>query len=118
LALVLYSLSEGPERGWGSPVVLATGIVGAVLFVGLIYVETHVPEPMLALRLFKERMFRNANIVLTLTYSSFIGVLFILPLFLQDARGLTALRSGLTRFRKATGFVTSSQLAGRLYQRV
>jgi EmrB/QacA subfamily drug resistance transporter len=118
LALVLYALSEGPEKGWRSPVVMTTGIVGAVLFAVLIYVETHVPAPMLALRLFKERMFRNANIVLTLTYSSFIGVLFILPLFLQDARGLTALQSGLTTFPQAIGVVISSQLVGRLYQRV
>ncbi len=39
-------------------------------------------------------MFRNANIVLTLTYGSFAGVLFLLPLFLQELRGLSALAVG------------------------
>src|SRR5437016_5406336 len=75
LALVLYALSRGPDVGWRSAQILATGLVGVAMFVALVVVETRVPHPMLALRLFRERMFRNANIVLTLTYGSFIGVI-------------------------------------------
>jgi MFS family permease len=63
-------------------------------------------------------MFRNANIVLTLTYGSFAGVLFLLPLFLQDVLGLTALQSGLTTFPQAIGIIISTQLVGRLYASV
>ena len=118
LALVLYALSEGPEKGLGSVAVLTTGVVGVVLFALLVFVESRVEAPMLALRLYKERMFRNANIVLTLTYGSFAGVLYILPLFLQDLRGLSALQSGLTTFPQAIGVIVSSQLVGRLYHRV
>jgi EmrB/QacA subfamily drug resistance transporter len=118
LALVLYALSEAPEKGWTSTVILATGLGGFALFGVLWYVETHVPEPMLALRLYKERMFRNANFVLALTYGSFAGVLFLLPIFLQELRGLSALQSGLTTFPQAVGVAISSQLVGRLYHRV
>ena len=118
LALVLYGLSEGPEKGWSSTPVLSTLIVGVALFALLVLVETRVESPMLALRLYRERMFRNANIVLTLTYGSFVGVLYILPLFLQDFRGLSALQSGLTTFPQAVGVIVSSQLVGRLYHRV
>jgi len=118
LALVLYALSEGPEKGWSSAPVLSTGIIGVTLFALLVVVETRVEWPMLALRLYRERMFRNANIVLTLTYGSFVGVLYILPLFLQDLRGLSALQSGLTTFPQAVGVIVASQLVGRLYHRV
>jgi EmrB/QacA subfamily drug resistance transporter len=118
LALVLYALSEGPEKGWRSPGVVTTGVLGVVLFVALVLVETRVRYPMLALRLYKERMFRNANVVLTLTYGSFVGVLFILPLFLQELLGLSALQSGLTTFPQAIGVIISSQIVGRLYMRV
>src|SRR4051794_34766414 len=75
LALVLFALSQGPEKGWRSPEVALTGLVGIVLFALLIRIETRTPEPLLALRLFRDRMFRSANIVLTLTYGSFIGVI-------------------------------------------
>jgi EmrB/QacA subfamily drug resistance transporter len=118
LALVLYALSEGPLKGWRSVTVIVTGTLGVLLFVVLVVVETRVKFPILALRLYKERMFRNANIVLTLVYGSFAGVLYILPLFLQELRGLSALQSGLTTFPQAIGVVISSQLVGRLYHRV
>src|SRR5207237_1238876 len=85
---------------------------------GWLVTDVRIPEPMLAFRLYRERMFRNANIVLTLTYGSFAGTLFILPLFLQELRGLSALQSGLTTFPQAIGVIVSSQVVGRLYHRV
>jgi EmrB/QacA subfamily drug resistance transporter len=118
LALVLYALSEGPLHGWSSPEVLTTAVVGVLLFALLVVVERRLPYPMLALRLYKDRMFRNANFVLTLTYGSFAGVLYLLPLYLQNLRGLSALQSGLTTFPQAIGVIISSQLVGRLYQRI
>jgi EmrB/QacA subfamily drug resistance transporter len=118
LALVLFALTQGPEKGWRSPQVLVTGVVGIVMFVLLVIVETRVPEPLLALRLFRERMFRSANVVLTLTYGSFIGVIFLMPLYLQNLRGFTPLESGLTTFPQALGVIVSSQVVGHLYHRV
>jgi EmrB/QacA subfamily drug resistance transporter len=118
LALVLYALTQGPEKGWLTPQVVATGVVGVLMFVLLVRVEARTPEPLLALRLFRERMFRNATVVLTLTYGSFIGVIFLMPLYLQNLRGFTPLESGLTTFPQALGVIVSSQLVGRLYHRV
>ena len=118
LALVLYALTQGPRHGWLSPQVILSGAIGVMLFVLLVVVETRTPAPLLALRLFRERMFRNANVVLTLTYGSFIGVIFLMPLYLQDLRGFTPLQSGLTTFPQAIGVIISSQLVGRLYHRV
>lgn len=118
LALVLFGLSEGAERGWAAPLVVGPLVVGLTLFVALVAVERRTAEPMLALRLYKERMFRNSNILLTFTYGSFAGVLFLIPLFLQDYRGLSALDSGLTTFPQAIGVMVASQVAGRLYPRV
>jgi EmrB/QacA subfamily drug resistance transporter len=118
LALVLYALTQGPEEGWRSLQVAATGVIGLICFVLLVIVETRVPEPLLALRLFRERMFRNSNVVLTLTYASFIGVIFLMPLYLQNLRGLSPLESGLTTFPQALGVIASSQVVGRLYHRV
>lgn len=118
LAAVLFALSRGPSDGWGAPIVAIPLVVGVLAFALLVYVETHVEDPMLALRLFKERMFRNANIVTGLAFGSFAGLLFVLPLFLQTLLGLTAIESGLTTFPQAIGMILASQVAGRLYHRV
>jgi EmrB/QacA subfamily drug resistance transporter len=118
LALILFALSEAPTHGWLSPEIVITGVLGVIATAVLIYVETHKPEPMLALRLFADRMFRNANVTNFLSYGSFIGLVFLLPLYLQELRGLSALQSGLTTFPQAIGVMVSSQIVGRLYHRV
>lgn len=118
LAAILFALSRGPAEGWASPEVVIPGTLGVLALVALVWVENHVEEPMLALRLFKERMFRNANIVTGLAFGSFAGLLFLLPLFLQQLLGLSAIESGLTTFPQAVGMILSSQLVGRLYHTV
>ena len=50
--------------------------------------------------------------------ASFIGLTFVLPLYLQGLRGLDPLHSGLTTFPQAIGILISSQIAGRIYPRV
>jgi len=115
LAMVLYALSRGPLDGWGSAPVLLTGIGGIACFVVLTVVELRVAEPMLDLRLFADRMFRNANIVYFASSASLLGVLFLLPLFLQDLRHFSAIATGFILFPSAIGVVVFAQLSGRLY---
>ena len=79
LALVLYALSEGPSRGWRSTPVLFTGITGITMFVLLVVVELRLSEPMLDLRLYRERMFRNSNIVQAISFGGMAGILFLIP---------------------------------------
>jgi EmrB/QacA subfamily drug resistance transporter len=118
LALVLFALSRGPDYGWTSPGVVGPGIAGAALFAALVLVELRVPEPMLDLRLLGNRMFRNANTVMFVSSAGMLGVLFLLPLFLQQLRGLSALESGLTTFPQALAMIISVQFTSRLYFKV
>ncbi len=118
LALVVYALSEGPRSGWGSAPVLITLIAGLAAGVALVWVETHVDQPMLALRLLGNRIFRQCNVVSLLSTMSFLGLLFVMPLYLQLLRGQDAFHSGLTTFPQALGVLITSQFAGRLYARI
>jgi len=118
LALIVYALSQGPRVGWGSAEVVITLAVGLIGGVAMVWVETHVAEPMLALRLFANRIFRQCNVVSALSTMSFLGLLFVMPLYLQLLRGEDALHSGLTTFPQAFGVLISSQFAGRLYTRI
>jgi EmrB/QacA subfamily drug resistance transporter len=118
LPLLLFSLSQAPGKGWTSPVVVATGLAGIVLMALLVLVETRVKEPMLALRLFRDRMFRSANIVSFTSIAGLTGAIFLLPLFLQQLRGMSALHSGLTTFPQALGLIAVSRFAAKLYPRI
>jgi EmrB/QacA subfamily drug resistance transporter len=110
LALVLYALSRGPLAGWRSTEVLATGLAGLASFAALVAVELRSTSPMLDLRLFRDRIFRTMNLVSTLAFGSLIGLLFLLPLYLQSLRGFTALQSGLATFPQAIGVILCSRL--------
>lgn len=118
LAMVLFALAEGPRNGWTSTRVLATGIGGLLAFALLVFVELRIPEPMLDLRLFRDRMFRQANIATMALSGSLLGLLFLLPMFLQGLRGLSAQQSGLATFPQALGVMTMARVAGNLYPKV
>src|SRR5205807_8885337 len=83
-----------------------------------VFVELRIQKPMVDLRLFGDRLFRTANLVTMFSSAGFLGVLYVGPLFLQEARGASALTSGLTTFPEALGVVLSTQIVARLYPRV
>ena len=118
LALVLYALSQAPAHGWTSTAVVGAGVLGMVLFGLLVVLELWRPDPMLRLSLFRDRMFRSANLSMFMVYAVLLGVLFLLPLFLQELRGLSALESGLTTFPQALGMLLMVPLSSRIYPRV
>src|SRR6266566_2511499 len=118
LALIMYALSEGPSSGWTSINIFGSAVVGALLLGAFVIIELRVPEPMIDLRLLHNRLFRSTNLVSLFAYAGFLGLLFIAPLFLQEARGVSALTSGLTTFPEAIGVVLSTQLVARLYPRI
>jgi MFS family permease len=118
LALIVYTLSEGPHSGWSSPLVVTCGIVGVLAAIVMTIVELRIPSPMLDLRLLSNRMFRQCNLVGLFSIASFLGVTFVMPLYLQLLRGMSPLASGLTTFPQAFGIMLSSVIAGRLYVRI
>jgi EmrB/QacA subfamily drug resistance transporter len=120
LPLVLYALAEAPGSGWTSTKVLVTGLGGIALLALLVVVELREREPLLDLRLFNDRMFRSANLVNFAASAGLLGVLFLLPLFLQNPalHNLSATESGLTTFPQAIGLVIASRFTSKLYPRV
>jgi EmrB/QacA subfamily drug resistance transporter len=118
LVTLLYGLSRVPEEGWTSPSTLLFLIAGA--FTGAIFLHTERRrlEPMLDLHLLEERVFATTNITHVLTVAGLVGTLFLIPLYLQGLRGLSAWESGLTSFPQAVGLVCAMPIAGFLYPRV
>jgi EmrB/QacA subfamily drug resistance transporter len=118
LALFLFAISEAPVRGWSSPVIIGTGVAGVAALTALVVTELRTRVPMLNLRLLRDRLFRTTSLVFLTSQCAYTGYLFIMPEFLQQARGASALTSGLTTLWGAIGLWTSSQVASRLYPRI
>ena len=87
LALIVYTLSEGPHSGGRRPLVITCGIIGVIAAIAMTFVELRIPIPMFDLRLLHNRMFRQCNLVGLFSIASFLGVTFVMPLYLQLLRG-------------------------------
>ncbi|MGD0557875.1 MAG: MDR family MFS transporter [Streptosporangiaceae bacterium] len=119
LGLLMYGVSEGPNSGWGSPIILGCVVAGGILLVVMVKVELRSAAPMVAVRVLGNRLFRNGTMALVLMTAAFLGTLYAMSLYLQDGKGLGALASGLTIFPEAVGVSAGSMLASRvLYPRL
>lgn len=116
--MAMFALSKGPQRGWSDPVIAFTGISGLVLIGIFVLVELRSRQPMVQLRLLSNRLFRSTMAVSMLGSAGFIGALFLLPLFLQEARGTSPLTAGLATMPEAIGVVIATQVVARIYPRV
>ncbi len=113
-ASLMFGVSEGPDRGWGSAEILGSIGVGLALLGWMVAVELRTRQPLLKLRLYGNRLFRSTSTVIMIAMAAFLGVLFAAPLFFQIALGLSALQSGLNTFPEAIGVMVGAQIASRL----
>lgn len=118
LAVLLYALAEAGREGFGTARVIAFSLSGLALLAVFTLVELRTLQPMIQIRLFRDKLFRAANLVMVAAYASFAGAIFLLPLLLQAEMGFTPLDSGLITFPQAVGVVMVVQPAGRLYKRI
>lgn len=92
---LLYGIIEGPANGWTSPTTLGTVGTGLMLLVGFVAWETHNPDPMLDVRLFRNRAFSVGASTITLQYFATFGLYFAMAQYLQLSHGYSALQAGL-----------------------
>src|SRR5664280_2215590 len=98
LPLTLYILSQGNaatnSAGWHAPYILAYGAIALIALAVFITAEMTVKEPLLDLRLLKNHNFGIANIILVIFSLGMFGSTFLLPIYLQNSLGYTALQAG------------------------
>lgn len=116
--LVMYALSTGSSSGWTAVSVLGTGLPGLVLLAAFVAAERRPADPLLRLRLYRNRVFRVTSLQLTAATGGFLGTLFLAPLLLQGGLGFSAIHSGLSTFSEAIGGMIGVQCGTRLYKRV
>src|SRR5699024_9774530 len=92
---LLLGFSNAGNYGWASAqtyVVLIAGIISLLVF---IFRQLQMKHPMLEFRVFKFRIFTVATILGMITFLGLIGTETLIPLYMQNMRGYTALDSGL-----------------------
>jgi EmrB/QacA subfamily drug resistance transporter len=116
-SLLLVTVWGGTQYPWGSPTVVGLGAAGAILTGLFLAREHHAAEPILPLRLFRNRVFTLTGGAAFILGFTMLGATIFLPLFLQVATGASATNSGLLILPLTAGIVTMSITTGRLITR-
>ena len=98
LPVLLYALTEGNAQtnsgGWNSPVVLACFGIAAISLAIFLVTELTIKEPLIDLSLFRIRNFAISNLVIFIFGIGMFGSTFLIPLYLQNSLGYTAIQAG------------------------
>ncbi|MFF0293749.1 MFS transporter [Kitasatospora sp. NPDC004614] len=117
LGALVYGLIEGPGRGWTDPVVLACGAAAVVLLAVFVAVELRSAEPMLELRLFRDRVLAGAQLSGLMVSFGMFGALFFLPLMLQGVMRWSPTDAGYAGLPMTAVIMLAAPLSGRLTAR-
>lgn len=118
LVSFLFGISKGEHEGWTSPLIVWCGIIAFFSFITFLLVESQVPYRVIDLELFKFPVF-TVSMILTATRSmALFGGVFLLPVFLQQVKGLDEIESGLILLPGSLIIGFFMPMAGRLSEKV
>ncbi|MCL7518667.1 DHA2 family efflux MFS transporter permease subunit [Staphylococcus aureus] len=92
---LLYGFSEAGNKGWGSVEIETMFAIGIIFIILFVIRELRMKSPMLNLEVLKFPTFTLTTIVNMVVMLSLYGGMILLPIYLQNLRGFSALDSGL-----------------------
>jgi EmrB/QacA subfamily drug resistance transporter len=114
---ILYGFSSAGTRGWDSPLVYGTLIVGVASLLWFIMRQLNQDNPMLNFRIYQYPMFAlSSAITMVVTMAMFSGML-LLPIYVQTVRGISPLDAGLLLLPGAIVMAIMSPITGRLFDK-
>lgn len=94
LLLLIFTLGEAINVGWGTARTIGSLIGVAVLLIAFLVIETKVEAPMMPLRIFRLKTMRVANFSAILVFGTFGALFFFASLFMQQAFGYSPMKAG------------------------
>jgi len=118
LGVLVYTIIEAPERGWGSAATLGgfatAGMVGALF----VMAEQRTAHPMLDVQLFANLRFSAASGAVTFSFFALFGFIFLITQYFQFVLGYGVLEAGLRQIPVALAVAASSIVGTKLAVRL
>jgi MFS transporter, DHA2 family, methylenomycin A resistance protein len=118
IAALSFGLMEGETYGWNSPVILGAFIVALLCSIIFLIVEAKGKTPLLSLQLFRNTTVWAGMLAGMAINIGLSGILFVLPLFFQQTRGLSAHIAGLALLPMMIPLAFNPILTGRIVGRI
>jgi len=114
LFCLLLALTKGQEEGWTSAYILTLFYIACSCLALFITIELYHETPILDLTLFKDRNFSLSMLITFIGTIALYGGVFLMPLFLENLRGYTAMQTGIIMLPASIAAGVTMPLAGRL----
>jgi EmrB/QacA subfamily drug resistance transporter len=114
---LLYGFSSAGDKGWDSPQVYVTIIVGAISLVWFILRQNKLEKPMLNFKVYKYPMFALSSVISIVIAMAMFSAMLLMPIYLQTIRGITPLKSGLLMLPGSLLMGIMSPITGKLFDK-
>src|ERR1700691_2715929 len=118
LALLIYTVVDAVNAGWGSTGTLLRLAGSAILLAAFVVIERRTRHPLMPFSIFRLRTLRGADIVGLLIGMSLFSMFFFISLYLQDVLGFSAIKTGLSSLPLAVGIIISAGVGSQLVTRI
>ncbi|WP_375490836.1 MFS transporter [uncultured Jatrophihabitans sp.] len=115
---LLAGIIEGPERGWGSALVVTAFALGVALSVTWVVAELRTRHPLLDPQLFRIPAVASASLGMLVTFFGSFGLFYLNASLLQYGRGYSVLLSGVAILPLATPILVGARLVPSLVARI
>jgi DHA2 family multidrug resistance protein len=116
LASLQYVLEEGSRNDWfASHAIAVCTFLAVFVLAAFVIRELTAPVPAVDLSLFKDRVFLSGTLIGAMMFAILMSITFLLPLFMQNLLGFTALDSGVALMPRALAMMIGIPIVGRLY---
>jgi EmrB/QacA subfamily drug resistance transporter len=95
MLLLVHTVVEAPERGWGSAASVLQFLVSGVLLALFVVIERRTREPLVRLGILRSAPLVRANVGAMALFGSYIGFQFVMTLYLQTMNGWSAIETAL-----------------------
>jgi EmrB/QacA subfamily drug resistance transporter len=118
LALLVYTLVDANDAGWGSTQTLGLGAIAIALLALFLFIESRQRHPLMPFSIFRLRTLRGANVVGLLLGMSLFSMFFFISLYMQQVLDYEPLKAGLAYLPLALLIIVSAGVASQLVTRV
>lgn len=115
---LLYGFTSAGNNGWKNDITILSLAVGTLSLIFFIIRQLRMNRPMLEFRVFKFGVFTLATILGMIAFMGLIGTETLIPLYMQNMRGFTAMQSGMVILPGAIAMGIMSPITGRIFDSV
>jgi EmrB/QacA subfamily drug resistance transporter len=114
MLLLVYTIVEAPDKGWGSGRTVGGLIVAGALLLVFAVFEARQADPLFPFSIFRIKGLGEADLTMVVAMAGFYSMFFFLTLYLQNVLGFSPLKAGLVYIPATFGVAFTAGLGSKL----